>query len=156
MKVYKPYWKHYLLVIIPLIIGIALAVYNLTNTPVRHATGLANLTVKVSGIANNKGKILAAVCDKSHFLKQCEKTALEPAASAVTLMFSELQPGSYAVMVFHDENDNKVFDKTAGGIPLEGYGFSRDAKGHYAPPTFEDAMVEIKSGNNDISIKLLY
>lgn len=118
--------------------------------------GEASLSVQVSGVANNKGKILAAVCDRASFLKRCAHTVSAPAAASVTLKFPQLAPGNYAVMVFHDENDNMVFDKSASGLPLEGYGFSRNAKGHYGPPGFEDAMIELKPGPASIQIVLLY
>ena len=32
------------------------------------------------------------------------------------------------------------------GIPKEGYGFSNDAKGRMGPPSFDDAAVEVGSG----------
>jgi len=138
------------------ILGIAIVVGFVINVSASSSVGDASLTIEVTGVANTKGKIFAAVCDKTTFLKQCEQTRMEPAAAIVALNFSHLKSGSYAVMVFHDENNNQKFDKTSGGIPLEGYGFSRNAKGRYGPPMFEDAMIDVESGNNIISIKLVY
>jgi uncharacterized protein (DUF2141 family) len=116
----------------------------------------ANLAVTLNGIASNKGKVLAALCDKATFLKRCEHTAVQQAGPGVTLHFDGLAPGAYAVMVFHDENDNGEFDKSPNGMPREGYGFSRNARGHYGPPAFEDAAIELKPGTANLSIDLSY
>ncbi|MFC5475541.1 DUF2141 domain-containing protein [Paraherbaspirillum soli] len=132
------------------------AVFAWPSQPQSQPTGSASLTVSVSGIANNKGQILVAVCDKATFLKHCTHGAMAQPAPTVELRFPQLTPGDYAVMVLHDENGNHVMDKTANGIPLEGYGFSRNARGKYGPPSFEDAMVALKPGPTRISIELVY
>lgn len=121
-------------------------------------TGNTSLSVTVTGIASGKGTILGSVCDKTTFLKQCSALSMAPANNngVTQLQFEHIVPGQYAVMVFHDENDNRHFDTSTSGIPLEGYGFSRDAKGRYGPPTFDDAMIEIKPGKSAISIALSY
>jgi Uncharacterized protein conserved in bacteria (DUF2141) len=38
-----------------------------------------------------------------------------------------------------DENGNGVLDKNFFGVPVEGYGFSNDARGSMGPPAFEKA-----------------
>lgn len=141
---------------LPLIAGLILLNCAQAGTVPAPASGQASLSVRISGAANNKGKILAAVCDRASFLKRCTHTVFAPAAASVTLNFPQLAPGNYAVMAFHDENDNMLFDKSASGLPLEGYGFSRNAKGHYGPPGFEDAMIELKPGPASIQMELLY
>ena len=50
-------------------------------------------------------------------------------AGTQTVVFTELKPGAYAVITFHDENDNGKLDENASGLPTEGYGFSNDAEG---------------------------
>ena len=72
------------------------------------------------------------------------------------LKFPGVTPGSYAVMVYHDENMNGRLDKSANGMPQEGWGFSRNARGHYGPPTFDDARIDIKAGNNDVALDMVY
>jgi uncharacterized protein (DUF2141 family) len=42
------------------------------------------------------------------------------------------------------------------GLPKEGYGASRDAKGFMGPPKFEDASFELKEGSTKLSIKMQY
>ncbi|MBJ7310474.1 DUF2141 domain-containing protein [Rugamonas sp. CCM 8940] len=124
--------------------------------PFPRAGGQASLTIEVSGAANDKGQIMVAVCDEASFLKVCPYMTTQKAAAKLTALVEKIKPGRYAVMLFHDENGNGVFDMGANGIPLEGYGFSRNARGHFGPPAFADAAIDIKPGMDPISIELAY
>jgi uncharacterized protein (DUF2141 family) len=57
------------------------------------------------------------------------------------VVWSDVEPGHYAVAALHDENGNGVLDKNWLGMPNEGSGFSRDATGSWGPPDFDDAML---------------
>ncbi|MCP1335524.1 DUF2141 domain-containing protein [Hyphomicrobiales bacterium FT118] len=71
--------------------------------------------------------------------------------------FFRLPPGEYAVIVFHDENDNGLLDTGIFGVPVEGYGFSNNAEGFLSAPAWRAARVVL--GNADhkrIAISLIY
>ena len=57
----------------------------------------------------------------------------------VQLVFEDLPAGDYAVSVMHDANKNGELDKTAIGIPKEGFGFSNNVLGRFGPPKFKEA-----------------
>ena len=59
------------------------------------------------------------------------------------VVFEDLPPGRYAIAVFHDENGNAMFDQGLFGIPLEGFGFSRDAEVMFGSPSFDDAAFAV-------------
>ncbi|WP_426342895.1 DUF2141 domain-containing protein [Pseudoduganella sp. S-14] len=120
------------------------------------AAGTATVNVTLGGVAGQKGALMGAICNKNSFLKACQYFAVQPAVAGSVLVFPGVTPGSYAVMVYHDENLNGRLDKSANGLPIEGWGFSRNARGHYGPPTFDDARIDIKSGANDIALDMVY
>lgn len=120
------------------------------------AAGTATLHVSLGGVAGQKGSLMGAICKEESFLKRCQYFAVQPAAAPHELNFAGVQPGSYALMVYHDENGNGQLDKAANGMPLEGYGFSRNARGHWGPPSFEDARFDIKPGSNNIAVDMVY
>lgn len=72
-----------------------------------------SLTVTVTGIKNNTGKLTAEVYNsKGKFLKSAFKTTSSTIKSnTVTLIFSDLPKSEYTVMVYHDENNNGKLDK---------------------------------------------
>lgn len=118
----------------------------------------ANLSVTVENVANNKGKVLISLCDKQSFLKKCAQSRMLSAndKGVLTFEFKDIAVGDYALMGFHDENNNMKFDKDANGMPQEGWGFSRNARGKFGAPTFEDAAISVKIGDNKTAISLFY
>lgn len=120
------------------------------------ASGVATVNVSLGGVAGQKGALMGAICNQESFLKECQYFAVHPAVAGNVLRFPGVMPGSYAVMVYHDENGNGKLDKSPNGMPLEGWGFSRNARGRYGPPAFDDARIDIKPGINDVALDMVY
>ncbi|MBL7665211.1 MAG: DUF2141 domain-containing protein [Bacteriovoracaceae bacterium] len=60
----------------------------------------------------------------------------------------EVPPGRYAIAFFHDENDNQKLDENFLGIPNEAFGFSKNPKITFGPPTFNDVVFETEDALN--------
>lgn len=117
----------------------------------------AELVVKVMNVASNQGNIIGTLCPKEAFMKNCTRGEMEKASRGnVILNYKNVTPGQYAVAVFHDENGNMKLDKDSYGIPIEGYAFSRNARGQYGPPSFDAASIDVIDGKNEITISLNY
>ena len=54
----------------------------------------------------------------------------------------EIPPGTYAIGVYIDENENEKLDTNFLGIPKEQYGFSNNAKA-FGIPKFESASFQL-------------
>ena len=65
-------------------------------------------------------------------------------------------PGTYAVAVYHDENNNHHFDRSLIGLPVEGYGFSNNAPIFMAPPSFGAVRFTVGPGDTKLGIALRY
>lgn len=114
----------------------------------------ATVEVRVAGVSA-KGKVNVAICDKARFLKQCAYSASAPAqAGETTVVVRDLPPGTWAVLAYQDENGNDQLDRNLIGIPQERYGFSRDARGRFGPPDFEDAAIEVGDAPATASLRL--
>ena len=70
--------------------------------------------------------------------------------------FDGLPAGVYAAAMIHDENGNRKLDTNWMGIPTEGYGASRDAKGRFGPPRFEDAAFSYSGGSVRVPVQVQY
>ena len=116
------------------------------------------LEIRVSNMRNEKGHVLAAVCTKAEFLQpHCAYSGRAPARfGEVTIRIEGISPGTYAIQVFHDENDNGMIDRNFFGMPTEGMGFSNDARFHFGPPRFDDAAVDVGPGERAVAIRLRY
>ena len=118
----------------------------------------ADLKIEILGLKNNDGDIHIALYNNakdfpsSHGIYRQKQVFIRNNKSACT--FKELQPGNYAVAVYHDENNNDKFDQNFLGFPLEDFGFSNKAKVFLGPPEFEDAKFLIEDTNRTITIFL--
>ncbi|MGC4066312.1 MAG: DUF2141 domain-containing protein [Polyangiaceae bacterium] len=68
--------------------------------------------------------------------------------------FEGVRPGVYGISAYHDENANGKLDTNVLGMPTEDYGASRDARGTFGPPRFEDAKFDYRGGTLKLSAKL--
>jgi uncharacterized protein (DUF2141 family) len=71
-------------------------------------------------------------------------------------VFNDLPAGTYAVAVFHAENNETKLETGMFGKPKQGYGFSRNASSTFGPPGFESAAFEYKGGNLNMPVRLSY
>lgn len=115
----------------------------------------ANVEVRVTGVVAGKGKVAVAVCDKDTFLKDCKYSTKTPARDGENVItVKDVPAGTWAVLSYQDENDNGVLDRNIVGIPKENYGFSRDARGQFGPPSFEEAAFTVNGDTAHAAIRL--
>jgi len=78
------------------------------------------------------------------------------AGNTAEYTFTNLAIGTYAVYVFHDEDNNKKLNSNFIGMPKEGVGVSNNAKGHFGPPKYNDAKFNFNKSELTITISLTY
>ncbi len=118
-----------------------------------------DLRVTVKGINSSKGLIEFALYKNPDVFTQAGKTHRLARVNAqkgeVSFVFSDLEPGKYAIVVYHDENQNKICDKNFFGIPTEAYAFSNNVRPKLTVPSFDDCTVQLQQ-NKSISIQMVY
>ncbi len=113
----------------------------------------STITVIVENVQVATGSVNVAICDKGLSREGCPYVHEIPAQQGfVQTEFDNIPPGNYAIVGYHDVNGNQQFDKTLG-IPREPYALSNNA-GEKLVPTFADAELPIKSGENAVVIRL--
>jgi len=128
-----------------LLLGLAL----LTLAPAAAAT----LTVEVANIDPKGGTLRLSLYDEFAW----SAAADEPQASAnipavapeTTVTFKDVKPGVYGIKCYQDANDNGKFDQNFLGLPLERYGFSRDARPFLSEPGFNRTKFTVGDGDNN-------
>ncbi|MEG0890152.1 MAG: DUF2141 domain-containing protein [Bacteroides sp.] len=105
-----------------------------------------NLTLEVKDIESAKGYIYVAVYNKQELFMKQPVAAFRVAAkdTAMVIPCKGLQPGVYAISLFHDENENGKLDTGAFGRPLEKFGFSNDAEGVMGAPAYDKCSFALK------------
>ncbi len=115
------------------------------------------LVVTISDIRNPGGHLLVSVESSAQgWDGDGESVAVARIAAQpgdVVQRFEDLPPGSYAVQVMHDENDNGKLDSNFIGIPSEGYGFSQNPS-VMRRATFEEARFALPAEGAAITVRL--
>jgi len=111
------------------------------------------ITVTVSNVTSDKGTVNYALYTKEGFMV----TPVQSQSSTVkgkksTVVFTDVIPGEYAVICFHDANSNKKMDFEENGMPLEDYGISNNPV-TYGPPEYDTAKFEVADKNVTLEIK---
>ena len=117
--------------------------------------------VEIDGLRNDKGQVLCALFSSAADFPKNSDKAIAHAKSRISeghavCEFPGVIPGRYAVSVFHDENSNGKMDTNFVGIPREGVGASKNARGHFGPPKFEDAAFRYPGGCLDLAVTIAY
>ncbi len=118
-----------------------------------------SLTVQVSGLKSTDGQVCVSLYDDSEgfpnepeavIAKQCVETS-----SAASFTFLELSSGTYAVSVLHDEDRDERLAQGTFGIPMEGFGFSRNPVIRMSAPEFYETAVFVV-GSTTTEIEMIY
>lgn len=119
------------------------------------------VVIRVTDLRSAKGVVRACMTTREDIFPKCIKDpaahrTVVPASETLEIRFTGVKPGSYAIALLHDENDNGKADRAMGMMPKEGYGFSRDAPVRMAPPKFADAVFTQGEGTSRITIRMRY
>jgi len=133
-----------------LLLGLALIGF---TTSAQDASG-TTVTVTVENVLSDGGTILAGLHTADTFMKgQGVSSAMAPGTKGeVTLTFENVEPGTYAIMVMHDKNDNKQMDFDSTGMPTENYGQTGNAN-PFGPPVFADSKFEVSGEDQEFRIR---
>jgi uncharacterized protein (DUF2141 family) len=128
--------------------------------PSANAASDGRLTIEVDGLRNQKGSICFSLfSNEQGFPKRSDRaiaTRCVKATASVSTTFDQLAPGTYAVAMIHDANDDGKLNTGFLGIPKEGFGFSRNPRIGTSAPSFQDAAILIGRGSTKIQINLKY
>ena len=107
--------------------------------------------ITLTGVEARGGHMVATLSTKDTFLvAHGEYTARTEVTGAgeVYLVFSDVAPGTYALMVMHDANDNGQFDMSPSGMPDEGFAFSSGGAPMMGMPSFD--ALKFTVGTDDV------
>jgi uncharacterized protein (DUF2141 family) len=110
--------------------------------------GTGTVRVTLTGFRSEKGQALLALFLSDKGWPHDEtlafgRIALPIRGEEVVAEFEDVPSGPFAISAFHDEDADRVMDTGPFGIPSEDYGFSRDARGTFGPPGFEEARLDL-------------
>ena len=145
------------------IIGLAILLVALSVAArADEASKAGGIKVEVTGFRNNNGKLGCSLFAGPEGFPRDRTKVFRRSWAPIQgargeCIFSGIPAGDYAVTVFHDENSNGKFDLNWVGYPLEGYGFSNNAKAQFKAPSFDETKFRYDGASvKQISIDMIY
>ena len=122
-----------------------------------YKAGTIPLTVNLSSVQSAAGPIYISVQKRGEYMGMKGHGAILKTTTNgdMTATVKVAEPGDYAVSVWHDMDDDTVFDMSESYMPLEGWGASGTVPKTRAPK-FEDVKISIPQSGRDVAIALTY
>ncbi len=112
------------------------------------------VTVTIDNVPGDEGKVIVSLHNQDTFMKtaalQTESSSIKD--GKVTVNFNGVAPGVYAVLSFHDRNDNGKIDMSSTGMPSEAYGVSNNPMS-FGPPQWSEAKFEVTEEPVELNIR---
>ena len=133
---------------------------NTSATAAGHTDGSLGLVVEAAGFSNNRGHAMAMLFRPGANVLS-KKAAYRIVSGDILgkkarLEFPALPEGDYALVVFHDENDNAVVDHNFLGLPSEQLGFSNGFRPGLLSgmPSFEKLRFKLARPGNPFGLAI--
>lgn len=125
--------------------------------PARSIVGNGRITVRVTGLNNDRGQVKIYLFNKKdgfpRDLKKAYRSESVPVAQRMALItFSNVPHGKYTIVAYNDENGNSAYD----GLPVEGLGFSRSPRKKIAQVKWDDAVFSHETPNTRVYVNIRY
>ena len=121
---------------------------------------LAQLTVTIKGLRNDKGQLIFGVFRSGDGFPNIGSKSVywenkEADADAVTFT-ADVPPGRYGASVLHDENRSGEMNRNFANIPVEGYGVTNNPRPAFRAATFEEAAFDLPPAGREMPISVQY
>ncbi|MEY3899468.1 MAG: hypothetical protein RI962_623, partial [Pseudomonadota bacterium] len=120
----------------------------------------STVLIEVAGFKNMRGTLNCRLFTKAADFPDGEGivTLRVPITGPNTsCSFSNVEPGTYAIAVVHDENGNGKLDKNFVGVPSEGYGVSNNKTYALSAPKWDESTFTLgTTESRALLVKLRY
>ena len=134
-----------------------IASWCLLLSPEAERTG--NLFIQVSNIQEAQGTVWVGIYDSQGAFLHKEQAILkhEPIRQTGQLLvqIDDLPYGTYAVALFHDQNNNGELDLNWLGAPIEPFAFSAPLASNWRLPKFAEVAFPFRHSGQQLQMQLM-
>lgn len=107
------------------------------------------IEIALDGFRNDQGQVMIYLYDNAEpYPYEPEKAVSSRIVSVknklASAIFEDINAGTYAVALIHDENNDGKLDANFFGFPQEGVGASNNALRRFGPPIYEEASFKLE------------
>ena len=117
------------------------------------------LLVQVENLESDDGCLRIAFFNSEKSFLKDEQAVLATeyyfkGTKGVQMRFEDITFSTYAIAIYHDQNNNGKLDKNRLGIPKEPYAFSNNARAKWRSPKFKEAKFSFQKKEQKIKLEL--
>jgi uncharacterized protein (DUF2141 family) len=119
------------------------------------------VNVIVEGVRSDRGELVLELYpnDPKRFLAhlgRVERIRPKAARSVTSACIVAPTAGLYALVMYHDENNDELFNRSSIGLPSEGFGFSNNVRPLLGPPSLKSVLFQVPEGESTIRVRMRY
>ena len=119
------------------------------------------VNVVVEGVRSDRGELVVELYpdDPKRFLAHAGRVqrVRQKAESDVTnACINAPGAGMFALVLYHDENNDAVFNRGRLGLPSEGFGFSNNVKPRFGAPSLKSVLFAVPEGESTVRVRIRY
>ncbi|MBR9998965.1 MAG: DUF2141 domain-containing protein [Cyclobacteriaceae bacterium] len=127
----------------------------------------SSVIVDLTDLRSTAGKIMISIYNDPETFPDSEKMMEQRILTNIPgekmrIIFQDIDPGTYAVAVMHDENRDEKMNFNLLGMPNHGYCFSNNVKPKFRKPTWKEAKFDVgeqtssySGGNEILNLRLI-
>lgn len=113
----------------------------------------SDIEFEIYGVNSNEGKLYIQLFkgeDDYQKGNAISASIINAKKGSIKVAFYNIDQGEYALRFFHDENNNGKLETNLFGAPVEGYGFSNDAKPNFGPVAYSEAKFAVPAQSTTV------
>lgn len=119
-----------------------------------------SVNVAINGVRNDAGVIRCGLFASADGFRvpgrELREIVSKIAGGKASCAFGSVSDGTYAIAVFHAENNEKTLETGLFGQPKQGVGFSRNPSITFGPPGFSSASFQVGDKPVNLQIEMKY
>jgi len=116
------------------------------------------IRIRVTGLRSDAGRLTCGLFGEENWLGAGAVSGKggEIGDGVAVCFFPGVEPGTYAISTYHDENGNDRLDTGFMRIPKEGVAASNNAYRKFGPPRYRDAKFAYEGGVLELEAEMRY
>lgn len=119
-----------------------------------------SVNVGISGVRNDAGVVRCGLFTSADGFRvpgrELREIVSRISGGKASCAFGSVPDGTYAIAVFHAENNEKTLETGLFGQPKQGVGFSRNPSITFGPPGFSSASFQVGDKPVNLQIEMKY
>lgn len=119
------------------------------------------VNVIIEGVRSDRGELVVELYpdDPDRFLAhlgRVERVRRKSERPVSTACIVAPGAGRYALVLYHDENNDQLFNRSRIGLPSEGFGFSNNVRPLLGAPSLKSVLFTVPDGEVTVRVRMRY